>query len=95
MQSEKSSPATHTPVERALMKAALHVASTSPTFVDQIDWRLNRAKRSVQFLASYFSEAAFHQLDIPAEGLYGVAELIGNELETVQILVELRDAGER
>lgn len=85
----------HTPAEIALMKAALHTASyPNPKFGDEIDLRLSRAKRAVKFLAGFFSAAEFHQLDVDAGGLYGLVDLIANELETVHILVELRGSSE-
>lgn len=81
------------PVELALLEAALETGcGPNPRFLDEIDWRLNRATCAMQGLVNLFSNADFHEFEIPVEGLHGMAALILNELKTVQILSERRDA---
>ena len=87
-----SHPRTYTPVERALFDAALQTAgSLHPSFIDEIHWRLNRATNAMDGLTNLFSNADFHEFELPAAGLYGIAGLILNELKTVQVLCERRD----
>lgn len=94
MPSENSSSVSSlTPVERALLEAALETGfGPNPSFLNEIDWRLNRATRAMQGLVNLFSNADFHEFELPADCLYGMADLILNELKTVQILTERRDA---
>ena len=81
-----------TPVELALLEAALQAGcGPNPRFLDEIDWRLNRATRAMQGMADLFSAAGFHGFEVPADALYGMADLILNELKTVRILSERRD----
>lgn len=82
-----------TPVESALLEAALQTGGgPDPSFLNEIDWRLNRAMRAMQGMVNLFSNADFHQFEMPADALYGMADLILTELKTVQILTERRDA---
>ena len=82
-----------TPVEQALLEAALQTGcGPNHRFIDEIDWRLNIAIRAMQGMVSLFSAADYHQFEVPAAALYGMAGLILNELKTVQILTERRDA---
>ena len=86
-----SHPHTYSPVERALLEAALQIAGSTSSFIDEIDWRLNRAMNAMDGLTNLFSNADFHEFELPAAGLYGISALILNELKTVQVLCEQRD----
>lgn len=87
-----ASPRSLTPVEHALLDAALKTGyAPNPSFLNEIEWRLNRAMQAMDCLANVFSNASFHQFDLPAEGLYGMADLILSELKIVQVLCERRD----
>ena len=80
----------------ALLDAALQTAGLPhPSFIDEIDRRLNRATNAMDGLTNLFSNADFHEFELPAAGLYGIAGWILNELKTVQVLCEQRDKIER
>lgn len=88
-----SRPRTDSPVEQALFEAVLQTAGSlhPDSFINEIDWRLNRATNAMDGLTSLFSNADFYEFELPAAGLYGIAKLILNELKTVQALCERRD----
>lgn len=73
------------PVARALAEAALASSSTG-TFRDELDWRINNAKQTANHLAFIFDQADHYRIDLGFDQLHGVAHLLAVELQTIQYL---------
>lgn len=81
-----------TPLQHALLDAALKTGYGSElSFLNEIDLRLHRATQAMDCLANLLSNASFHRFELPAESLYGMADLILSEMKIVQVLCERRD----
>lgn len=89
-------PVATTDASAVIAKAALAACSYStPTLKNELHERLNMVMDSLDHLESITSEAAFHQIDLPFQGLYGVIRLISREVKMIDALhTALYESGE-